>query len=112
MASMEHDCSSSSGKIESLQRTSEHTAEEGAEALARTVAHLAAQLTMTQLRLRALATVLEERGNVSESEVQSQLSSLAVAETGAYLTENLGPALADVIDVESLKLEIISFLQS
>ena len=89
-----------------------HSSEEWAEVLARSVAHLAAQLTMSQLRLRALATVLAEHGTVDESQVRDRLGTLATAETGTYLRENLGPALADLVDIEALEQEIASFLQS
>ena len=89
-----------------------HATEEWAEVLARTIAHLAAQLTMTQLRLRALATVLEEQGTVDESRVRNRLGVLAAAETAVYLRENLGPSLAELVDIESLETEIVSFLQS
>ena len=37
----------------------DHAPDEWAAVLARTVAHLAAQLTMTQIRLRALASLLQ-----------------------------------------------------
>jgi DNA mismatch repair ATPase MutS len=89
-----------------------HTSEEWAELLARTVAHLAAQLTMTQIRLRALATELNARGVVDEEAVRTRVGQIASLETGVYLRENLGEALADVIDLESLESEISSFLQS
>ena len=89
-----------------------HHSQEWAEALARTVAHLAAQLTMTQIRLRALATELTERGGVAEDAVRARVREIAVAETGGYLRENLGEALIEVIDVEALEAEIIAFLGS
>jgi hypothetical protein len=41
-----------------------HSADEWNEAVVRTVAHLAAQLTVAQIRLRALASDLDERGLV------------------------------------------------
>lgn len=89
-----------------------HSPEEWAELLARTVAHLAAQLTMAQIRLRALATELHEAGTVDDRAVQSRVARIASTETGVYLRENLGETLAEVIDVESLESEISSFLQS
>jgi hypothetical protein len=89
-----------------------HTAEEWAELTARTVAHLAAQLTMTQIRLRALATELNAAGAVDDAVVRSRVSEIAAAETGTYLRENLGEALAGVIDLAALESEIISFLRS
>ncbi len=87
-----------------------HSTAEWAELFARTVAHLAAQLTMAQLRLTALASELEARGAVEPAAVQARLTGLARRNAGAYLRENLGPDLADAIDVESLEGEIIAFL--
>ena len=86
--------------------------EEWAEALARTVAHLAAQLTMSQIRLRALATELARQGAVDETAIQQRVSSIAAAETGSYLRENLGEVLTEMIDVETLESDIISYLES
>lgn len=88
-----------------------HAAEAWAQLLARTVAHLAAQLTMTQLRLRALASELKERGALDAAAVAERVGELARAETGTYLRENLGTALSDVIDAEALEAEIVDFLQ-
>jgi hypothetical protein len=87
-----------------------HTTEEWAEVLARTIAHLAAQLTMTQLRLRALASELEGVSSVDRTAVRERLAALAATETPAYLRENLGDALAEVVDVDALSAEIASFL--
>lgn len=81
-----------------------------AELFATTIAHLAAQLTMTQLRLRALATTAAEAGVLDPAAVQSNLKLLATAETGRYLRENLGAALADAIDVDALEQDVVSFL--
>lgn len=86
------------------------TSDEWFEMLTRTVAHLAAQLAMTQMRLRALATALEERGAVDASAVRAHLRAIAVQDTGAYLCENLGETLCEIIDVESLEAEIREFL--
>ena len=93
------------------QTSHSHTPEEWTEVLARTIAHLAAQLTMTQLRLRALATELQAQGNIDAAAVQSRLNILAEQETGAYLRENLGAALSEVVDIEALEGEIASFLR-
>ena len=87
-----------------------HPPDEWAELLARTVAHLAAQLTMSQIRLRALATELTERDILAADAVRSHVQAIAAAETGRYLRENLGEALVDLIDVEALEGEIVSFL--
>jgi hypothetical protein len=87
-----------------------HAPDEWAELLARTVAHLAAQLTMTQIRLRALATEVTARDPFAEAAVRERLRTIATAETGRYLRENLGEALVDLIDVEALEQEIVAFL--
>jgi len=86
------------------------TGDEWFEMLTRTVAHLAAQLAMTQMRLRALATALEECGAVDASAVHAHLRAIAAQETGAYLREHLGEALCEIIDVERLAADIQEFL--
>ncbi len=83
---------------------------EWAEVLARTVAHLAAQLTLAQIRLRALATELAERGVVEDAAVLGRVRALAETEAGAYLRENLGEALAELIDVPQLERELLAYL--
>ena len=83
-----------------------------AEALARTVAHLAAQLTVVQLRLRALATEVAARGGADPAAVAARLAGLAATEGGRYLRENLGDALADVIDLEALERDLVAYLSS
>jgi hypothetical protein len=88
------------------------TAEEWAGLLAHTVAHLAAQLTMTQVRLRAMASELANLGIVDQAAVQRRVREIAQTETGTYLRENLGEAMADLIDLESLQADIIDFLSS
>ncbi len=85
---------------------------EWAEILARTVAHLAAQLTMAQIRLRALATELAERGSIEPEIVAERVRALAAAEAGVYLRENLGEALTEVIDVETLEHDLIAYLNA
>lgn len=82
-----------------------------AELFATTIAHLAAQLTMTQLRLRALATVTAESGALDRRQVAARLAEIADRETDAYLRENLGAELAEAIDVDSLTREIVAYLQ-
>ncbi|MBA3450565.1 MAG: hypothetical protein H0T18_05070 [Chloroflexia bacterium] len=89
-----------------------HDEEAWAEALARSVAHLAAQLTVNQIRLRALATELGERGLVDPKAVAIQVRAIAAAETGTYLRENLGEGLAEIIDVEALEQELVAYLQA
>lgn len=85
---------------------------EWAEILARTVAHLAAQLTMAQIRLRALATELAERGALDPDAVASRVQVLASAEAGVYLRENLGEALTEVIDIETLEQDLVAYLNA
>jgi hypothetical protein len=87
-----------------------HTNEEWAELMARTVAHLAAQLTMMQIRLRALAGELALDNAVDPSAVQTRVSAIARDDAGTYLRENLGEALVDVIDTDALAAEIVAFL--
>ena len=84
--------------------------EEWAETLARTVAHLAAQLTVAQIRLRALATELGERGAVDPDAVAARVRFIAEAEGGATLRENLGEALVEVIDADALERDLVSYL--
>jgi hypothetical protein len=86
--------------------------DEWAEMLARTVAHLAAQVTMSQIRLRALATELAERDLVAAERVRRRVRTIAATETGRYLRENLGEALAELIDVDALEREIVAFLSA
>jgi len=87
-----------------------HSPDDWAELLARTVAHLAAQLTMTQIRLRALATEATARDPLLADAVRERVQTIAAAETGRYLRENLGEALVDLIDAEALEGEIVAFL--
>ena len=88
-----------------------HDEEEWAEALARSVAHLAAQLTINQIRLRALATGLGERGLVDPTAVATRVRAIAATETGTYLRENLGESLVDIIDVETLERDLVDYLR-
>ena len=81
------------------------------ELFATTIAHLAAQLTMTQLRLRAVASAAAETGAIDPAMVQHNLQALAAAETGRYLRENLGAALAEAIDADALERDIVSYLR-
>src|ERR687889_1568654 len=89
-----------------------HDEEEWAEALTWSVAHLAAQLTVNQIRLRALATELGERGLIDPGVVAARVRGIAKAETGVYLRENLGESLIDVIDVDALEQDLVDYLQS
>lgn len=89
-----------------------HDEEEWAEALARSVAHLAAQLTVNQIRLRALATALNERDLVDPNVVAGHVRAIAEAETGTYLRENLGESLAEIIDLEALEQDLVEYLRT
>jgi hypothetical protein len=88
-----------------------HEEEDWAETLARTVAHLAAQLTVNQIRLRALATELGERDLIDRGAVAARVRLIAEAETGEYLRENLGESLVEIIDVEALEQDLIDYLR-
>ena len=87
-----------------------HVSDEWADAMVRTVAHLAAQLTIAQLRLRALATELNAREVVAADDVAARLAALAQAEGGSYLRENLGEVLEEVIDVEAIEQDLVRYL--
>jgi hypothetical protein len=87
-----------------------HVSDEWADAMVRTVAHLAAQLTITQIRLRALATELNARETVAAGDVAARVATLAEAEGSSYLRENLGEILEDVIDVEALEQDLVGYL--
>jgi hypothetical protein len=82
-----------------------------AELFATTIAHLAAQLTMTQLRLRALATTVAEQGGADPATVKICLANLADTETGRYLRQNLGEDLASAIELDALERDVIAFLK-
>lgn len=88
-----------------------HEDEDWAEALARSVAHLAAQLTVNQIRLRALATELGEHQLVDSTAVAARVRAIAITDTGDYLRENLGESLVEIIDVDSLEQDLIDYLQ-
>ncbi|MFN8592819.1 MAG: hypothetical protein U0031_15270 [Thermomicrobiales bacterium] len=88
-----------------------HEDEAWAELLARSVAHLAAQLTVNQIRLRALATELGERDAVDRDAVAARVRAIAEAETGAYLRENLGEGLIEIIDVDALEDDLVAYLR-
>ena len=89
-----------------------HDEEAWAETLARSVAHLAAQLTISQIRLRALATELGEQRLIDPEQVAARVRAIAAAETGAYLRENLGESLVDIIDVDALEQDLVAYLQT
>lgn len=80
------------------------------ERMAQVVAHLAAQLTIAQLQLRALGTVLSASGAVDEGLVRRQLAELARAEAGTILSQTLGEALEGIVETEALAAQIVAFL--
>jgi hypothetical protein len=86
------------------------TLEETIESLAQTVAHLALQLTVAQLQLRALGTVLAETSTVSADDVLARSARLAEEHAGSFLSGNLGPALVDLVDMPELERQIIEYL--
>lgn len=88
-----------------------HDEEEWAEVLARGVAHLAAQLTVNQIRLRALATALGERDLVDRTAVAAHVRAIAETETRTYLRENLGESLAEIIDLDALEQDLVEYLR-
>ena len=89
----------------------DHDAGEWVELMARTIAHLAAQLTITQLRLRALATTLGSSGAVDPAAVRASLGELAGRHAAGYLRENLGEALEEVVETDALAGQIAAFLE-
>ena len=88
-----------------------HDASEWVEVMARTVAHLAAQLTMSQLRLRALATTLDAAGAVDPAAVKATLIDLAGRHAAGYLRENLGEALEEIVEIDALAGQIVAFFE-
>ncbi len=88
------------------------SSQDSIEALTLVVAHLAAQLTMTQIRLRGLATYLETLPEFDPEAVQAHVTRIADSEAGFYLRENLGEQLASLIDVEQLTRDIVDFVSS
>ena len=81
------------------------------EALLVTTAHLAAQLTMTQIRLRAVATVISSDDGVDSDAIAQEVRTIAARDTGVYLRENLGEFLTEMIEVEALERELQGFLE-
>ena len=86
--------------------------QEAIEALTLVIAHLAAQLTMAQIRLRGLASALESAGTLDPALVRGHVTEIADRETGHYLAENLGEKLTTLIDVDQLTRDIIQFVSA
>jgi len=74
------------------------------------VAHLAAQLTINQIRLRALATELGDQKLVDPDAVATRVRQIADVEVGVYLRENLGESMVEIIDVEALEQDLLEYL--
>lgn len=98
------------GVPDSAERHAHGDEQAWVETLVRTVAHLAAQVTMSQIRLRALATELAAAGVADAPAVTARVRTIAEAAAGTYLRENLGEALAEVVDVEALEADVVAFL--
>ncbi|HQY30741.1 MAG TPA: hypothetical protein PK691_05620 [Thermomicrobiales bacterium] len=86
------------------------TIEQTVESLAQTVAHLALQLTVAQMQLRALATVLEETGQVSATVVTATAADLATSQARTTLVANMGAQIADLVDLDDLERQIVEYL--
>ena len=82
------------------------------ETLARAVAHLALQLTITQIQLRGLGTALANSGVIGSDPVYEATAKLAEESAGQFLVENLGPDLVDLIDLPDLQRQIIAYLRT
>ena len=83
-----------------------------AEALARTVAHLAAQLTINQIRLRALATEMREQGLIDPESVAARVRTIAEPKRAPTCARISARALLEVIDVDALEHDLTEYLQS
>lgn len=82
------------------------------ESLARTVAHLALQLTISQIQLRAMGSAIEEAGVVGGGAVNLATAKIARGNAGRFLRENLGPELIEMIDVADLERQIVAYLSA
>ena len=87
-------------------------ADEPVERLAQTVAHLALQLTIVQLQLRALGTAAAETGMLDPARVEAATANVARMHAGRYLRENLGETLADLVDLPELERQIVAYLSA
>ena len=83
---------------------------EPVERLAQTVAHLALQLTIVQIQLRALGTAAADSGMLDAARVETATANVARMHAGRYLRENLGETLADLVDLSDLERQIIAYL--
>jgi hypothetical protein len=88
------------------------TADDTIERLAQTVAHLALQLTIVQLQLRALGNAAAESGLLDSTRVEQAAANVARMHAGRYLQENLGEVLSDLVDLPELERQIIAYLSA
>lgn len=105
----DRDATANNGQTPSAEH--EHIPDWGA-VLVRSVAHLAAQLTAMQIQLRALGEEAEATGGMDPAAVRLRQRRLAVLQTGPALRENLGAALADLIDTDALERDLVEYLSS
>jgi hypothetical protein len=82
------------------------------ESLARTVAHLALQLTIAQIQMRALGSVLADSKLADSEAVFHATAKIAQTSAGRFLSENLGPDLVEMIDVADLESQIVAYLSA
>jgi hypothetical protein len=82
------------------------------ESLAQTVAHLALQLTIAQIQMRALGSAVEEAGLVDGDAVSTATGRIARMQAGRFLRENLGPELTEMIDTADLERQIVAYLSA
>jgi hypothetical protein len=94
-----------------LESTDE-SANDTIERLAQTVAHLALQLTIVQLQLRALGNAAAESGMLDSIRVEQAAANVARMHAGRYLQENLGEVLTDLVDIPELERQIVAYLSA
>lgn len=86
------------------------TVEQTVESLAQTVAHLALQLTISQIQLRALGLAIEDAGVVASADVLTRVRELAEVHAGQFLQANMGPDIAAMVDLGELERQISEYL--
>jgi hypothetical protein len=96
--------------MELLNSREEPTIEQTVESLAQTVAHLALQLTIAQLQLRALGAALESAGVIADADVAAASGQLAEMHAAEYLAANMGSAIAAMVDIPELERDVIAYL--
>ena len=86
------------------------TLEETVESLAETIAHLALQLTVAQVQLRALASELGEARIVDSRLVTDRAAALAREHAAGWLSANMGPTIGEMVDQPELTRQIVEYL--